>query len=51
MKGRLPDFIKSFLEDRTIQARTGRSSRSHTFNRVIEREIKRYYKDRWFFVR
>ena len=51
LKGRLPNFIKSFLEDRTIQvrvgstlSRAGRSSRSHTLNHFIQRKIKRYYK-------
>ena len=68
MKGRLPNFIKSFLEDRTIQVRVGSTlsdlydqeqsvpQGDNTFNHVIQREIKRYYKlsglqNRWFFVR
>ena len=67
LKGRLPNFIKSFLEDRTIQVGVGSTlsdlydqeqgvPQGATFNHFIQREIKRYYKlsglqDRWFFVR
>ena len=67
MKGRIPNFIKSFLEDRTIQVRVG-STLSDLYDQeqgvpqgailssTLFNVIKRYYKlsglqDRWFFVR
>ena len=67
LKGRLPNFIKSFLEDRTVQVRAGSTLSdlydqeqgvpqgailsTTLFNVKLNDIINSGLQDRWFFVR